>query len=985
MAVNNEATFDLFINNLLDEVGITHDAQGSSVKDINNALKTASKNQDGNVGKPEYIAVIKDFVLVIEDKRARDKLVLRGDDNKILLSPDATMNYAVNGALFYAQKILEGSSYKKVFAFGCVPDNIIKPVFVDESGYKELEEVKNFENFNADKIINYYKREVLNERPEQKTLEEILKCAKTLHKDLRNYGQLGDAEKPLVVSAILLALREKKHGFNLYQLTGDDEKTDGEKLFDQIQINLRRAKVAPQVKLERVLNQFTLIKDRPQLNNITPALKKTPLKYFAEFIDKSIFDAAASNSSPEDYLGRFYGEFISYSGGDGQTLGVVLTPSHICELFCDLVDLKPDDVIFDPCCGTGGFLIAGMHKMLDAAKDDETKNNIKSKQIHGIEIRDDMFSIATTNMILRGDGQSNLICENFFNFKPEELKEKNITVGFMNPPYSQATNESTAHLSELNFISHLLDCVNSGGRAAVIVPLSAMIGKTKSDKFIKADILKRHTLEGVITLNTNTFYGVGTNPCIAVFKTGEPHNLKKLVKFINFEDDGYVVKKHLGLVKTERADDRKSYLLDCWHGYVKDAPSKFMIETVIKPEDEWLHSFYYYNAEIPSEQSLINSIADYLTFEFSMITHGRGYLFGESMSGNNFDESDGSKKNWREFRIGEMADIISGRGIYEDERITGDTPYISASAVNNGVSDFLGNANNTLEAGCISVNSNGSIGYAFYHPYSALYSGDCKKLRLYLQNKFTALFVAHQITEQREKYDYGYKMNAARIKHQKILLPATQDGKPDYAYMENYVKEREQKLLRNYIAYADKIMQEVAGQYDLESLANKCWGEFKVGELFKINIGKAIDGNKIDKTSGRTAYITRKDTNNGLDGFIDYDDISYCNGNYPVITIGNETAEPYVQVFPFYTGTKVNILSPKEDLSRYSLLFIAESLRVHKYKYSYSYTINSTRLQSQKILLPVDANNQPDYLYMENFVKAKIKNILENYLKVKLI
>ena len=62
----------------------------------------------------------------------------------------------------------------------------------------------------------------------------------------------------------------------------------------------------------------------------------------------------------EDYLGRFYGEFVSYSGGDGQALGVVLTPRHITELFCELVDLKPTDVIFDPCCGTGGFLISGI-------------------------------------------------------------------------------------------------------------------------------------------------------------------------------------------------------------------------------------------------------------------------------------------------------------------------------------------------------------------------------------------------------------------------------------------------------------------------------------------------------------------------------------------------------------------------------------------------------------------------------------------------
>ena len=165
-----------------------------------------------------------------------------------------------------------------------------------------------------------------------------------------------------------------------------------------------------------------------------------------------------------------------------------MTPSHIAELFCELVDLKVDDVVFDPCCGTGSFLIAAMTKMLSLANDAQ-KKHIKQKQIHGIEVREDMFSIATTNMILRGDGQSNLICGDFFSKDAEDLQllGDGLTVGFMNPPYSQAKNAATAHLSELRFILHLLDSITKGGRVAVIVPVSAMIGKNKDDKIIKAE------------------------------------------------------------------------------------------------------------------------------------------------------------------------------------------------------------------------------------------------------------------------------------------------------------------------------------------------------------------------------------------------------------------------------------------------------------------------------------------------------------------
>lgn len=639
-----EANFDLFIYDLLKEAEIRADTQGSNVIELNEALKSASKHQTGGVGFPEYTAIVKDFVLVMEDKPDRNLLCLI-ENGEVSQTVAATTGYAVNGALFYAKKIIAQTSFKKVFAFGNAGDrrhHILRPLFVDESGYKILPDIDSFVNFSESNISDYFERTVKGVVPPSDTeLQDILRKAKTLHEYLRNYGGLGEDEKPLVVSAILLALREQAHGFSLDQLTGDTVKTDGAKLFEQLENNLKRANVAPEVKKERVLNQFTLIKDRPQLNTVRddmeidspePRLAKTPLKFFAEYINKNIFKAVVSNS-PEDYLGRFYGEFISYSGGDGQSLGVVLTPSHITDLFCDLVKLSPSDVVFDPCCGTGGFLISAMHRMLHDAETESQRRDIKKNQIHGIEIRDDMFSIATTNMILRGDGQSNLVCDDFFNQNASNLQLKGITVGFMNPPYSQAKGKSTAHLSELSFVSHLLDCITKGGRASVIIPVSAMIGKTKEDKVIKQEILKHHTLEGVISLSKDTFYRVGVVPCIAVFTAGEQHPVDKRVKFINFEDDGFEVKKHLGLVKTERAKDRRQYLLDCWNGKLSEYPSKFMVETAVEASDEWLHSFYYYNDEVPTEQDFINSIADYLTFEFNMIAHGRGYLFKQEGGG----------------------------------------------------------------------------------------------------------------------------------------------------------------------------------------------------------------------------------------------------------------------------------------------------------------------------------------------------------------
>lgn len=159
-------------------------------------------------------------------------------------------------------------------------------------------------------------------------------------------------------------------------------------------------------------------------------------------------------------------------------------------------------------------------------------------------------------------------------------------------------------------------------------------------------------------------------------------------------------------------------------------------------------------------------------------------------------------------------------------------------------------------------------------------------------------------------------------------------------------------------------------------LTDREWKKFKIGDLFSTRIGKSLDGNKVNRV-GQVAYITRKESDNGLDGFIDEDD-SMLTDVYPVITIGNETAQPFVQVYPFFTGTKVNILIPKESIARdlYTLQFIAVSLAQHKGKYSYSYTINSSRLREQVVLLPVQSDGTPDWAFMEVYMKQVEEELL---------
>lgn len=161
-------------------------------------------------------------------------------------------------------------------------------------------------------------------------------------------------------------------------------------------------------------------------------------------------------------------------------------------------------------------------------------------------------------------------------------------------------------------------------------------------------------------------------------------------------------------------------------------------------------------------------------------------------------------------------------------------------------------------------------------------------------------------------------------------------------------------------------------------LTDREWKEFKIKDLFSIRIGDSLDGNKVDRT-GLVAYVTRKESNNGVDGFIS-NDIERMWSDVPAITIGNETAKPFVQRYPFFTGTKVNILSPKIKCSYYALMFISVSLEQHKSKYSYSYTINSTRLKEQVVLLPVQADGTPDWEFMEAYMKQVEDELLSEVL-----
>lgn len=159
-----------------------------------------------------------------------------------------------------------------------------------------------------------------------------------------------------------------------------------------------------------------------------------------------------------------------------------------------------------------------------------------------------------------------------------------------------------------------------------------------------------------------------------------------------------------------------------------------------------------------------------------------------------------NEKIWRSFFIEEIFDILPGKRLTKSEMIEGNTPFIGASDSNNGITAFVGNNNDSADENFLSVSYNGSVCQCFYHPYRCLCSDDVKRFHLKNRegNKYIYLFLANSIKQQKDKYNYGYKFNEARMRRQKIMLPVNDAGEPDYDFMEKYIRQIEAAQLQKY-------------------------------------------------------------------------------------------------------------------------------------------------------------------------------------------
>lgn len=643
--MGNERSTDQFVREMLRDIGFGRPWEQScsdAPSYVYDALEGASKGLGGGRGKPEFLVESGPFLVLIEDKADLDRSRLL-IDGEIDISYPARAEYALNGAAHYAKRIADRTG-KGVFAVGVAGAEAHHEVTVafaaPSSAPRLLAKVDALTDLAEGHIEEYHRVAVLGQLPrEEREAREIRKVAAGLHEDMRNYASLEGERKATLVSAILLALKyqpdliddlkgERKSGF-----------TDGEKVYKAAREYLEsdEADLKPKQKIGALLDQFAFIKTHVLLNKPNKDLGNiTPMKRFTHVLDHDVLHAVSNPARTAfDVLGNFYGEFVKYGGSDGNALGIVLTPHHITDLMAELIDVDADDFVIDPCAGTAGFLIAAMRRMFDDAERrygnragvlTTKQRQIREHRLHGVELQDKLFAIGTTNMILRGDGKANFRRHSIFDLDRDELRgEHGFTKVLINPPYSQAKTKETRHLSELSFIERALSLLNHKGRLAAIVPQSAMVGKTVEDRKRKAKILAEHTLDAVITMNPDTFYGVGNHVVIALFTAGVPHPATKKVAFVNFKDDGYKVRQHLGLMGDGNEKSRRAHLLSVLNDGAADDTS-FIVRSEVTATDEWQHSFFYFNDQPPTYDEFLGTVADYLTWQIDVYSHGLGEL-----------------------------------------------------------------------------------------------------------------------------------------------------------------------------------------------------------------------------------------------------------------------------------------------------------------------------------------------------------------------
>jgi hypothetical protein len=627
-----------------------------------------SKNGGTGANRPDAKLLLQDknlnfYPILIEYKGYKDKLV-KLDSNGQVENRKAKNephfpninSFAVNGAVHYANAILHHTSYTDIIAIGMTgyKDSSgkiqyeIGVYYVSKSNFGVGQKVGDFSDFsflspkNFDAFIEKVKtlslsQEEIDKLKEQREKEIDTSLVKLNNDIYQNEKGLGENDRVYLVAASIIAtlgIPGKVTPLEKSDLKSSTEtgNTDGEIVVRKIKAFLDAKEIPIEKKdlILRTLQNTLLTENINKVENGESQLKRV----FVKIIDDlGIYYKIGLTT---DFTGKLFNEMYGWLGFTQDKLNdVVLTPSYVATLLVKLARVNKDSFVWDFATGSAGLLVAAMNEMLGDAKNSITSSDeltqkeikIKAEQLLGLELLSSVYMLAILNMIMMGDGSSNIL-------NKDSLSDFDGKYGFgktedkfpadafvLNPPYSAEGNG-------MIFVERALGMMNKG-YGAIIIQNSAGSGKAKE---YNKKILEKHTLVASIKMPVDIFIGkssVQTN--VYVFKVNEKHHKDEMVKFIDFSNDGYTrtsrKKASNNLKDTDRAKERYEELVNL----VRFGKSKLNIftdkeyhEGTIDPKNgaDW-------NQTAPTDtkptlQDFKKTVSDYLAWEVSTILKQRG-------------------------------------------------------------------------------------------------------------------------------------------------------------------------------------------------------------------------------------------------------------------------------------------------------------------------------------------------------------------------
>lgn len=575
---------------------VTIDKQIPASPRIKKLLSKASKCGPGQ-GKPEFIVTFpspySDLLILVECKPDTKK-----HESK---DRDKPKDYAVDGVLLYSSYLSKEYDVISIAVSGVKLRELRISNFLQLKN-EPIKQLGSKEILTFDDYLNLY---IYDPDKEKKSFDELLKYSRELNEYLRD-SDLAESHRPLLVSGILIALEDP--AFQKSYKAENRPSDLANSLVSTITKLLEKNNIQG-TKKSNMVQSYGFIKTHSLLadDNTKKGQYNTVLRDLITDVNQKV-KGFTKTYKYYDILGEFYGEFLRYANGD-KTLGIVLTPFHITKLFVEIAGVNENSVILDNCCGTGGFLISAMKMMIQMCNGNKRKESrVLEKGLIGIESNSNMFTLACSNMMIRGDGKSNIYYGSCFDLVTE-IKKFKPTVGFLNPPYAKKKED----LSELAFVMNNLECLERNSICVAIVPISCAL-----DDPLKIELLEKHTLEAVMSMPEELFHDSesGTVTCIMVFRAHIPHEQSNKNTWLGYwRNDGFIKIKKEGRIDGHR---KWSEIKNCWiHAFRNMETIKGLSLTRrLKASDEWCAEAYMETdySEIKKED-FENSLKEYLVYK----------------------------------------------------------------------------------------------------------------------------------------------------------------------------------------------------------------------------------------------------------------------------------------------------------------------------------------------------------------------------------